>query len=680
VSDAADAPASGPARIVLNLIVRDEARVIPRCLAAAAPVVDALCACDTGSTDDTPALVEAFARERGIPCAVPRHAWRDFGHNRTLALEEARSLVGRLGWDPRRTWILFLDADQTLEVGPDFRRTSLAADAYHLPQRNAGTAYWNVRLLRADRPARYVGATHEYLALPAGTRTERLPSLAVVDRNDGGARADKFDRDRRLLLAALERDPSDARALFYLARTYRSLGDPLRALSLFHRRVARGGWSEEVWHSWFAIAEIHEAAGDLEDARRALWHAIRVEPRRAEAFHRLARVHRRAGRSGKAAAAARHGLRLPFPEGLALFTDRAPYDHGLREELVASAAGTRHEAQGLAALDALLRSRAAPAEAKDRAHRVLPGYAEVLATDVRVPLAPALADPWVPCNPSIARRGEGYVVNVRCVNYRQSDARDWQVLDPERVVRTRNVLLDVDPALRAGRAREVVCDDPPLRTASIRGFEDVRLLATPRGLRAVATTADRHPTCRIGPSWLAIAEDGRVTAHRPLVGYGEGGVQKNWLPFLDETTGEPRLLYAQDPWVVLAVDEATGRCRAVEERRPAQDLSRWRGGAGPVPLATEEGPGRLWLVHEVAHLEDRRRRYLHRFVWTSADGERRRATAPFVFHHVGIEYAAGLCATPDGRDLLVTYGVEDREAWLARIPVARVAEGLLPVA
>jgi hypothetical protein len=85
-------------------------------------------------------------------------------------------------------------------------------------------------------------------------------------------------------------------------------------------------------------------------------------------------------------------------------------------------------------------------------------------------------------------------------------------------------------------------------------------------------------------------------------------------------------------------------------------------------------------VHEVAHLEDRRRRYLHRFVWTSADGERRRATAPFVFHHVGIEYAAGLCATPDGRDLLVTYGVEDREAWLARIPVARVAEGLLPVA
>jgi hypothetical protein len=216
-----------------------------------------------------------------------------------------------------------------------------------------------------------------------------------------------------------------------------------------------------------------------------------------------------------------------------------------------------------------------------------------------------------------------------------------------------------------------------LRAAAIRGFEDLRLLATARGLRAVATTADRHPTCRIGPSWLEIADDGRVVSHRPLTGFRDGGVEKNWLPFLDEATGEPRLLYAQDPWVVLAVDEATGRCRVVEERRPSQDLSRWRGGGGPVPFETEDGPGRLWVVHEVAHLEDRRRRYLHRFVWTA--GERVRATPPFVLDHLGVEYAAGLCGTPDGRDLLVTYGLEDREAWLARLPRAAVAARLRPV-
>jgi sugar lactone lactonase YvrE len=37
---------------------------------------------------------------------------------------------------------------------------------------------------------------------------------------------------------------------------------------------------------------------------------------------------------------------------------------------------------------------------------------------------------------------------------------------------------------------------------------------------------------------------------------------------------------------------------------------------------------------------------------------------PFVFHDKQIEFAAGLAWHPDGKRLLVSYGVKDQEAWV----------------
>ena len=47
------------AGIVLTMIVRNEERVIERCLASVRPYVDGYVICDTGSTDRTIELIEA---------------------------------------------------------------------------------------------------------------------------------------------------------------------------------------------------------------------------------------------------------------------------------------------------------------------------------------------------------------------------------------------------------------------------------------------------------------------------------------------------------------------------------------------------------------------------------------------------------------------------------------------
>ena len=71
------------------MIVRDEAAIIERCLASVRPFIDHWVIVDTGSVDETPQRVQAALA--GIPGALHHRPWRNFGHNRTEALNLARA-------------------------------------------------------------------------------------------------------------------------------------------------------------------------------------------------------------------------------------------------------------------------------------------------------------------------------------------------------------------------------------------------------------------------------------------------------------------------------------------------------------------------------------------------------------------------------------------------------------
>jgi FkbM family methyltransferase len=71
------------------------------------------------------------------------------------------------------------------------------------------------------------------------------------------------------------------------------------------------------------------------------------------------------------------------------------------------------------------------------------------------------------------------------------------------------------------------------------------------------------------------------------------------------------------------------------------------------------------------------RAYHHRFVWLDAACALRGVSRPFFLQKHGVEFAAGLAWHPDGRRLMVSYGVGDRESWIATIDaqdVSRVLE------
>ena len=352
---------TGGKALCLNMIVKNEMTNLPRCLGAVAPYIACWIVGDTGSTDGTQDFIRSFFAARDIPGELHSFPLIDFSQARNEALERARATM--LDFD----YLLLADADMELIVqSPDFPR-DLTAAAYRVRQRS-GVTYWNNRLLRRDAPALYRGVTHEYLDVRKG-ETKDLDDILFIDHQTGGNRPDKYDRDIRLLTAALtsERDPGAvARYIFYLANTYRDSGQKEAALKAYLERAKLGYWQQEVFISLLNVARLKQ---DLEyagqDVLAAYAEATAACAARAEALHDAARFCRTKRRYDEAYALAQKGLTLACPDD-GLFVHDWIYDYGLRDELAVAAYWTGRYAECADACERLLSEGKLPAETRER--------------------------------------------------------------------------------------------------------------------------------------------------------------------------------------------------------------------------------------------------------------------------------------------------------------------------
>jgi len=327
--------------LCLNMIVRDEAGVIARALASVRPFVDHWVIVDTGSSDGTPDIVRAAMD--GVPGNLHERPWVDFGHNRNEALELAAGAAD---------WLLFMDADMTVEAPAPFQRR-LEADAYLVGY--AGSVdYHQVMLVSTAHEWRYRGRTHEAIHSPTARRVERADFLRLRHHCDGSSRAVKLERDARLLRETLEEDPGDARAVFYLAMTLKDLGEHDEALELYRRRADLGGWEEEVWCSLYHQGLVHELRGaPWAEALEAYLAAYQRRPGRLEPLHRIARHYRERGEHALAWLYAHVAEETPYPDDM-LFVERSVYEVELPMEHAVSAQWVGRPAEALAIYNRLL--------------------------------------------------------------------------------------------------------------------------------------------------------------------------------------------------------------------------------------------------------------------------------------------------------------------------------------
>ncbi|SFC56731.1 Glycosyltransferase involved in cell wall bisynthesis [Nocardioides terrae] len=348
------------------MIVRDEAAIIARCLAAAAPWIDAYAIHDTGSSDGTAEIVRSFLERRGVPGRVTHGRFDDFAQARNESLALARDSAAAYGVD----YLLLCDADMELVVDDPGFRDSLAADAYLLGQRASGLHYANVRLLRVDAPARYVGVTHEYLDIGSAAR----PTLGGVwfhDHAEGANRRGKFERDLALLEGGLTVEPDNARYAFYRAQTLRDLGREREALSAYEHRASLGGWEEEVWYSLLQVALLRERLADSDrDVLAAYLAAFERRPGRAETLVQLARYLRELGRHELGHVFATRAVQLAPTDDI-LFVSPDCYGWRARDELSISSYWVGRYAESAALAQAVLADPQLPPQERPRVEQNL---------------------------------------------------------------------------------------------------------------------------------------------------------------------------------------------------------------------------------------------------------------------------------------------------------------------
>jgi glycosyltransferase involved in cell wall biosynthesis len=315
--------------VCLAVIAKNEAHVIARCLQSAKPIVDAWVVVDTGSTDATREIARDVMRD--LPGEVVDRPWRGFAASRTESLELARA---------RADYTLVLDADDVFEYARGARFPELTLAGYALVIHDGPFQYPRIVLMRSSDPWRFVGAMHER-AVCDGFPPTGLVEGIVYRRIGGGARSldpQTALNDATVLEEELRRDPSDARNVFYLARSYEDAGELPRALAAYERRVLLGGWDEEVFYAAYRGGRVREKLGmPAGEVARALLEAWHLRPQRAEPLYDLARLARGAGDwvRARAFAAAAAAIPRPPPE---LFLQHEVYAWRALDEFAAASA------------------------------------------------------------------------------------------------------------------------------------------------------------------------------------------------------------------------------------------------------------------------------------------------------------------------------------------------------
>lgn len=236
-------------RFCFVAIVKNESHVIKRCIDSISNVANSYLICDTGSTDDTPKIIEEYMKEKQIPGKVIYLEWKNYAHNKSYLMEQAY-------YNNNAKYFIWHDADEVFIKNKNDPTSYLTKDDANIlfnwlesknePIIQIKTIYETLHYLRPNivrnnQLYKWLSPKHEWLFGTKDIRTITYNNFILFARQEGNASKDplRCQKDVKLFLDYIEENggyEKCPREVFYLAQEYETF-DKENAIKYYKLKV-----------------------------------------------------------------------------------------------------------------------------------------------------------------------------------------------------------------------------------------------------------------------------------------------------------------------------------------------------------------------------------------------------------------------------------------------------------
>ena len=650
--------------LCLNMIVKNESKIIKRLLDSVLNIIDCYCICDTGSTDNTCQIITEYFNSKNINGKIVNEPFKNFCHNRNFALKSCLGMSD---------YVLLLDADMILEIKNFNKQILNTSDSFYILQGNDSFYYQNMRILKNNGLYKYVGVTHEYIDTPSNNVVNSFDksSLFIRDVGDGGAKHDKFERDIKLLLDGIKEEPNNVRYYFYLANSYHDSGRFGEAINVYKKRIELGGWIEEVWYSYYRIGLCFKNMDKMNDAIKYWMDGYEYYSERLEGLYEVLQYYRLNSKHKLGDIIyqiARKILDLNKNREHYLFLHNDIYTHKIYYEytIISSYLGVKNI--NYEVIKILNNSKD-----NNESNNLLSNmkfYKDILTQQSKIIVDNSIVSninnenfKLISSSSCLIPNDNGYKMNVRYVNYHIDGNGCYLNCDKHIISVNKYVEFDHELNVLNSKWMELKFDN-----RRYIGVEDIRIFNDIETNELLYIGTGYHQNEQIGiVSGKYDVDNLTFNGNEIKQDFNNSGCEKNWV-FID-FNNSTHVVYDWNPLNICKINKEINKLEKVAKRETPPIFSRIRGSTcgfkyttksdkvnnGNITISIEDYE--IWFVNHIVSYENPRH-YYHIISVFDSNMNLLRYSAPFKFEGDPIEYCLSIVVEEER--VLINYSTWDR--------------------
>ena len=232
----------------LVMIVKNGGKDIVNMLEKNKKYIDHWTILDTGSIDGTQSRILDLMKD--VPGELYEEPFVDFEYSRNRSLELAGD---------KCEWIIVLDDTYEIINGDALRvylnQECNKINSLTLTIEDKINKYPSTRIIRSKCGYRYKYRVHEMIIAPGSAALDYNISYLIDNTSDYMKKRseERYSKDYEILKEDFEKNPTDGRLCFYLAKTCLKIDREDEGIDLLNRRLQMSGDSSEIYESYLIL-------------------------------------------------------------------------------------------------------------------------------------------------------------------------------------------------------------------------------------------------------------------------------------------------------------------------------------------------------------------------------------------------------------------------------------------